>query len=665
MPQTIEAPPVAERKVNAPMMMRAAETRPSSYREDDNSVEVCWSTGAAVTRFDWWNGEYYTEELSMDPKAVRLERLNSGAAALDTHGQYRLADVVGSIEPGSARLENGMGMARVRLADTEDVRDTVAKIRAGHIRNISVGYIVHSYTRIEKDGERPVMRADDWEPVEISFVPVPADGGAQVRSHDAAQGGFPCIIRGLAAPSQQEIDMPQVTPGAPAGEPVERANPPAPAPVADQPAQVQGVSARRIQEVVARTDLGADFALELISRNEDKPMSEADLTDAMSIAVEQKRNTKPIDARRPNRVGPAGTESEGYRNAVSTAVMLEANPTVRVDDDAAQAAREFRGLSLLELARDFLQRTGISTGGMGKLEIAGAALGLRFGAMGTTDFAHALSDAASKRIRDAYTAAPQTFGPIVSRGTLPDFKPTNIVGLGDAPQLLLVAENAEFKYGAISDTGLSYALSTYGRIIAITRQAIINDDKNLFGRIPTMFGRKAADLESDIVWGIFTSNPTMGDGTALFHADHGNLAAAGSAITVASVGAGEQAMLQQKSVEGGFLTIRPEYMIVGPEKKVEAEQFLTAVAAAKTTDVNPYPGSLQLIVEPRITGKQWFLSASPSAFDTVEMAHLDGQEQLYIETQPGFDVDGVKTKARLDVGAAPIDWRGLYKNPGA
>ena len=41
------------------------------------------------------------------------------------------------------------------------------------------------------------------------------------------------------------------------------------------------------------------------------------------------------------------------------------------------------------------------------------------------------------------------------------------------------------------------------------------------------------------------------------------------------------------------------------------------------------------------------------------------QQGAYIETRNGFDVDGVEIKCRLDFGAKAIDWRGLYKNPGA
>ena len=69
---------VTTRSVTAPMMARAAETRPASFREEDNSIEVVWSVGAAGLRFDWYDGGYYIEELSMEPSAVRLDRLTAG-----------------------------------------------------------------------------------------------------------------------------------------------------------------------------------------------------------------------------------------------------------------------------------------------------------------------------------------------------------------------------------------------------------------------------------------------------------------------------------------------------------------------------------------------------------------------------------------------------------
>lgn len=664
-----EPAPVQNSAVNAPTMFRTAETRPASYREEDNSIEVCWSIGAAGLRFDWYDGGYYMEELSMEPSAVRLGRLNAGACVLDSHASYSLSGVLGSIVPDSVRIENGEGIARVRLASTPDVADTVAKIIAGHIRSLSVSYNVFEFTRTEAVGEYPHMLATDWEPVEISFVTVPFDAAAQVRMRSAAQGGnHPCTIRGAAAPNMENtMPDPVIVPAADPAPAIQPAADPAPAPAPVTEQRAAPVTLARIREQCDRSaDLGNEFALELMVAHEATPLTEADLQSRVADRLIAARTRDPIDAR----AGRTGTEEQGYREAVEDALLLSANSSVSPENlgitaERATAAREFRGMSLRELARDYLSRTGIRTAGLGPNEIAGQALGFRGGAMTTSDFANALGNAANRRVRTAFAAAPQSFRPFVSTDGLPDFRPASIIGMGDAPALLLVKENGEIKHGALTDTGDTYKLATYARIIPISRQAIINDDKGLFGRIPTQFANKAADLQSDLVYSQLLGNPNTYDGVALFHASHGNLAGAGAAITVTSVGAGRAAMRQQKTAEGGNMTVRARFLIVGPLQETAAEQFLTAVAAAATANVNPFPGKLVLVVDERITDYSWYLAADPAAFDTIVLAHLEGQEELFTDTHLSFEVDGIKFKARLDATAKVLDWRGLYKNPGA
>jgi hypothetical protein len=51
--------------------------------------------------------------------------------------------------------------------------------------------------------------------------------------------------------------------------------------------------------------------------------------------------------------------------------------------------------------------------------------------------------------------------------------------------------------------------------------------------------------------------------------------------------------------------------------------------------------------------------------DTVEYCYLDGAEGPVIESDVGFETDGVSYKCRLDFGAKAIDFRGLYKANGA
>ena len=74
------------------------------------------------------------------------------------------------------------GRAAVRFSAREDVEPLWQDVRAGIIRSVSVGYAVRAYEVIEQDGQVPVWRAIDWQPVELSAVPVGADGGAGFRS---------------------------------------------------------------------------------------------------------------------------------------------------------------------------------------------------------------------------------------------------------------------------------------------------------------------------------------------------------------------------------------------------------------------------------------------------------------------------------------------------
>lgn len=92
---------------------------------------------------------------------------------------------------------------------------------------------------------------------------------------------------------------------------------------------------------------------------------------------------------------------------------------------------------------------------------------------------------------------------------------------------------------------------------------------------------------------------------------------------------------------------------------------ITRQALVKVADTNPFTGKLELVVEPRLSGKQWYVAASPGEIDGLEYCYLEGEEGPQIESRPGFDVDGLEVKVRLDFAAAFVDHRGWVKNPGA
>ena len=195
-----------------PRETRSVEVRAGSFDEAANTVEIVWTTGAAVRRYDNRSGTAFDEILDLSPGAVRLERLNAGAPILNAHGSYDLSQVIGAVVPGSAKIEDGRGLATVLLSRAPGDADNIIKIRDGVIRNWSAGYIRHEIVKTEGDDGNPgVWRVVDWEPCEISAVPIPADPGSQTRSQPQ-DGLFPCLVsmpasRALAEGARARLRM--------------------------------------------------------------------------------------------------------------------------------------------------------------------------------------------------------------------------------------------------------------------------------------------------------------------------------------------------------------------------------------------------------------------------------------------------------------------------
>ena len=173
---------------------REASFTASSWNSSRRTIDVIWTTGATVRRkqYGLHDGDEYDEELVVSGNAVRLDRLNSGAPFLDSHRAHNAGSVLGAIVPGTARIEGGKGVATVKLSAAKEDAAVVEKIKDGIIRNVSCGYIVHRKEIIPRNGQVPLHRAVDWEPLELSAVAIASDSGAQVRSGVAM---FPLTVR--------------------------------------------------------------------------------------------------------------------------------------------------------------------------------------------------------------------------------------------------------------------------------------------------------------------------------------------------------------------------------------------------------------------------------------------------------------------------------------
>ena len=610
-----------ENIIDLPLQTRAdVRLQPDSIDAEARTIEVVWSTGAAVRRRDLWTGKRYDEVLSLDPRHVDLARLNSGAPLLNAHGAFDLADVIGVVERGWVARSNDSyeGRATVRFSAREDVEPLWQDVRAGIIRNVSVGYTVRVYEVSEQDGQVPIWRAIDWQPVELSAVPVGADGGAGFRQSLSLHAlpprrarGTSSITRAQDAQQPESTDMDQPMTAADTNKPrtaspparpdedtvtreraeqtvVPRPRPPSgmqPHPAGDSTtlersgrgAAQPGRSLQRPEDIARRVvaeerariagiyDAARKLAIET-GIADDLVRRGITLDEARTVLIDRAaERDRQVETRPHIRTGGLD-EKEIRRGAVETALLHRFDPHRYAINEAA---RDWRGYSLIEMARSFLAAEGVRVRGLSRDEIATRALHT------TSDFPAILAAVTNKTLRDAYEAAPRTFPPIARRATAADFKEMHRLQLGEAPQLEKVNELGEFKRGSMGEGKESYRVETWGKVIGITRQVIINDDLDAFTRIPSLFGTAAATLESDVVWGIVTSNPNMADGVSLFHASHKNLVGTGTALDVANLGKARAQMAKQTGLDGKtVLNIRPAFLVVPSSLELTAEQLI-------------------------------------------------------------------------------------------
>jgi hypothetical protein len=573
------------------------------------------------------------------------------------------------------------------------------------------------------DKEIGMFSATDWEPFEISPCTVPADfntcfldaePSGEVMFFGTPDSGVTHTVR-ATSPRKEKPAMPETTTQQ-AGTEARAVDEQALAAARDEAVRAERQRVSEIQALSAIEGVDGTVISDFIAKGTPADQARKQVTDQLAA-----KGTRTIDGQEFPIRGERGATvtRDGIEQAfarMQMALLLRSDSRFflarRRDHNgndlgeyldgcgpeqqrqAVEAAREYRNFKLIELAKEALTFRGINPRGMDSTRVAELALegpsrGAEYfagGAESTSDFPAILANIVNKTLRQGYEAYPRTFQPFCRQVTAQDFKPINRVMLADAPVLQPLNEKGEYHRANLTDNNISYKLGTYGEIVALTRKVIINDDLQAFTRVPALLGVAAAQLESNTVWGIIIANPAAiyaGDknSTALFAAAHNNLLTGvassidntvQNAVPLTALGKARAAMRQQKGPQGTPLNLIPRFMAVPTALETYMLQLVYPIniASADATKVVPeWVRSLVPVVEPRLDGapnggSAWYLIADPAQIDTVEYCYLEGQQGVYIETKQGFEIDGIEVKARMDFGAAAIDFRGVQKNAG-
>ena len=506
-------------------------------------------------------------------------------------------------------------------------------------------------------GDEAAVAASLASSFDLSRFKAAAPAAAGVKAPAPAAAGVPPQVPQptAAAVTTKEASMPAPVPaaGQPAATPFARTK--------DDNAQVIAMFkpfASRPEIAALQTEVLADPGLTIEA-------IQARLLAEMGKGVEpaNPQNSFP-------KVETVSDEADKAREAAVNAILVKAGVVADAEKRRAMSASNpAMSLSLVEMAKAALVRSGIRHDHLDKMGVVAAAF-----TQGTSDFPVLLENAMHKTLQTSYAIASNTWNRFCATGSVSDFRAHNRYRTGSFGSLDAVNELGEFTNKSIPDGEKgSIAATTKGNIINLSRRAIIDDDLGVFVGLANMLGRAAARTVEADVYALLALNsgagPTMGDGKALFHADHGNITTS-AAITMAALDLDRVAMASQKDVSGNdYLDLRPAVLLVpiglgGTARSINDAQY-DPDTANKLQKPNIVNGLFRDIVDtPRLSGNRRYLFADPTEAPVLEVAFLDGNQSPYLELQNGFDVDGARYKVRLDYGVAAVDYRGAVTNAG-
>lgn len=302
----------------------------------------------------------------------------------------------------------------------------------------------------------------------------------------------------------------------------------------------------------------------------------------------------------------------------------------------------------------------------------------------TSDFPNILANVMYKILIAKFKGVNSPWKQYTMQSDLADFKTNNRVLVGEAPDLLEVAEDGEYSDSNLLDYNYQIALQTFGRTFTIGRRTIINDDLNVIRQQPARFGRAAARILAKRCVAKLEGSSAAYTGGTLFQS--GRNKGAGTTLTNDVTGANlvASAMVAiEKSTDpatGEKMGLTAKYLMVPIDLKFIAQQLIRSaqiwpVSTSGGGALNPI-GGLEVIVEPFLTSTSaWYVLADPQDAPAIEVGFLNGVETPALlmkradtvntaggEDEYGYDFDEIFYKVRYDFAVATAMYQGIWKS---
>jgi peptidoglycan hydrolase-like protein with peptidoglycan-binding domain len=296
--------------------------------------------------------------------------------------------------------------------------------------------------------------------------------------------------------------------------------------------------------------------------------------------------------------------------------------------------------------------------------------------MTTTSWDVILGDSITRRMVAMYDQPSlQNWRQVVS-SVVPvnDFRTQRIDRLGGYGVLPAVNQGAPYQpLTSPTDEEVTYAMTKRGGTEDLTLEMVANDDVRAIGNIPKRLGLAAARTLHNFVWDFFSTNPTIYDSLALFHATHTNTTAV--ALAQSAVSTLRRLMRSQTGYgdTSNILSLTPKFLVVPNELEELAFQICTSAVAIPSTPAGPtdtpniHQGLQHIVVDYFTDADDWFMVADPNQCPTIEIGFYQGRQEPELFTQSDqtqgsmFNSDKLTWKIRHIYSGAALEFRGLQR----
>jgi hypothetical protein len=336
-----------------------------------------------------------------------------------------------------------------------------------------------------------------------------------------------------------------------------------------------------------------------------------------------------------------------------------------------------------------------------------AALGFQE-AMSRSDFTVLFGDVIDRQLLASYQTRAVQWPSYAKRGRVRDFRTVKRYTLDGGEAVLdKVKELAPYQNRAVTDASFSYSVEKYGDQIAVSWEAMVNDDLDALTDLPTRLGNAARRTEEKFAASLFSDS--SGPLSSFFSTGNRNIintTVVGSTVTpnptlsIQSLQLAMQVLGQQKDTDGGPIYVEGVTLVVPPALEVAANNIINATEILAATGGGDGTGNdqlrvtnwmrnrVQVVVNPWLPivnttsgNTAWYVFANPNVGrPAMELGFLLGHEtpELWVKSpnamrvggglvapeEGDFEHDAIQYRVRMILGGTLMDYKSSIASNG-